>query len=413
MKKQLSEFKKNFFIVLSGATLSQLIPILITPLLTRIYGPDDLGILALYVSITTIPSILSSFRYDQAIMLAENEIEARELLLLSIRIALILSITVLISLLLFDNKIIAIFGLQDLGWWLYFVPLTVFMSGSYQSLSYWTVRQKKFKILSISRLVRTTAGSVLQTVLGLLSISGGLISGLIASQFMGFRYLKDEAFSVSKKRTTLGYVKTKELLNKYKSFPIFDMPAIFCNLLANQAPVLVLAKYFGAGVLGQYALTNKIINAPISLISGSLLDVFRQKVTSDINSDGNCRYIFLHTLKILSMLGLAPLILLIFYGPDIFKFIFGEKWHQAGDYARIMAPMFYLKFIAGPLSYVLIARQWQKVNLIGQMSLLLSTIAVLVYGILTLSVINTLYAYTAAYSFIYISYIAISYKASL
>lgn len=386
-------------------------PLLITPLLTRIYGPEEFGVLALYVSITTIPSILSSLRYDQAIMLSDNDVEAQDLLAVSIGMAFLVAFVIAIGLLVFEDNIVTLMGLQDLGWWLYFVPLTVFMSGSYQSLSYWTARQKNFKKLSVSRVVRSTASSAFQTILGLASISGGLIGGLIASQFMGFRYLKDKELSLTKSPIPR-YAKTKALLDKYRRFPAYDMPAIFFNLVANQAPILVLGRYFGPGILGQYALMNKIVNAPISLVSSSLLDVFRQKVTSDINSHGNCRPIFLHTLKILSLLGLAPLVLLVFFGENIFGFVFGEQWRQAGDYAKIMAPMFYLKFIAGPLSYVLIARQWQRTNLLGQIGLLCSTVLAITYGVFTESVLNLLYSFSIAYSVVYCWYLAVSYKAS-
>ena len=39
-----SQYKKNVLVMIVGRTIAQVIPILLTPLLTRIYSPSDFGI---------------------------------------------------------------------------------------------------------------------------------------------------------------------------------------------------------------------------------------------------------------------------------------------------------------------------------------------------------------------------------
>jgi len=44
-----SEFAKNVLTLMTGTTIAQAIPIAISPILTRIYTPEDFGVFALNI----------------------------------------------------------------------------------------------------------------------------------------------------------------------------------------------------------------------------------------------------------------------------------------------------------------------------------------------------------------------------
>jgi O-antigen/teichoic acid export membrane protein len=61
---------------MTGTAIAQAIPIGISPILTRIYTPDNFGVFAIFFSITTIFGTIASARYELAVMLPEREEDA-------------------------------------------------------------------------------------------------------------------------------------------------------------------------------------------------------------------------------------------------------------------------------------------------------------------------------------------------
>ncbi len=159
------------------------------------------------------------------------------------------------------------------------------------------------------------------------------------------------------------------------------MPSVLVNVVANQLPLLALGKFFGLGVVGFYSLMYKVLMMPISLLSSTVLDVFKQRATEDYNKYGNCKDIYVKTFKSLVMLGIVPFTILGIFAPEIFAFVFGEDWRVAGEFAQIMTPMFFLNFIVNPLSYTFFIAQKQKLNLIGQFILLILTMISIYIGL--------------------------------
>ena len=47
--------------------------------------------------------------------------------------------------------------------------------------------------------------------------------------------------------------------------------------------------------------------------------------------------------------------MLLAWGPELFSWLFGERWHDAGQLARALAPYIALHFIASPLSVATMA----------------------------------------------------------
>jgi len=71
--KPKSEFSRNVLTPMTGTTITQAIPIAISPILTRIYTPEDFGVLALFVAITAIFGGIANGRYELATMLPKKD----------------------------------------------------------------------------------------------------------------------------------------------------------------------------------------------------------------------------------------------------------------------------------------------------------------------------------------------------
>ncbi|MDD3506007.1 MAG: oligosaccharide flippase family protein, partial [Sulfurimonas sp.] len=180
--KPKSEFSKNVLTLMTGTTIAQAIPIAISPILTRIYTPEDFGVFALYVAIASILSVIATGRYEMAIMLPKKDEDAVNIVALSIIISFFVSFISLVIVFIFNAKITNILGNPEISNWLYFIPITVLLTGVYQSFNYWSNRKKQYKRLAISRVVQS--GSTATTNLGMGFGQMGS-SGLILGQVLG------------------------------------------------------------------------------------------------------------------------------------------------------------------------------------------------------------------------------------
>ncbi|NLP20110.1 MAG: oligosaccharide flippase family protein, partial [Bacteroidales bacterium] len=150
-----SEFSKNFFILFKGTVIAQIIPMLLMPVLTRMYSPDDFGILELFVSVIAILGSVANLRYELSIVLPERKEDAWNIMSLGFIIAFILSIFLQIIIGFFAEGIASLLNNSQIKFWLYFVPITVFVQGAFNMLSYYNTREKLFKSISTASIARS------------------------------------------------------------------------------------------------------------------------------------------------------------------------------------------------------------------------------------------------------------------
>lgn len=413
--KNKSEYFRNVVTLMTGTTIAQLVTLAISPILTRLYTPEEFGLLALFVSIVSILSIVATGRYEVAIMLPSKEKDALNIMKLSIIILIMVCSIVLIGCILFNGHIAKLLNNKDIGLWLYFIPITVFFTGLFQNFNYLIIRKKEFKRLATAKILQSSTNAGLSLGFGFGGLTGGgLIIGNILGQFISATFLGAKLFKIYK--NLLFIFEKKKILHigkRYNDFLKFDVFAGFFSVATPQSIVILLGIWFSTSLVGIYALTNRVLAAPIYLISKSILDVFRQRATEDYNKFGRCDVVYLKTLKSLSLLAFFPFLILFLFGEDIFGFVFGEQWRQAGYFAKILSPMFFLKFISSPLSFLFYIAEKQKQNLIWQSILFVLTILSIYLGY-KLENNNLLFiCISVSYSIIYIIYLIISYNYSL
>lgn len=412
IKNNLTGFTRDVLTLLSGATIAQAIPVIISPFLTRIYSPEDFGIFALYMSVVSIVSILATGRYEMAIVLSDNKEEVKAVIRLILILVVSMSSFTLLNVLFFKEEIAEALGHPEISSFLYLVPISLFLYSGYQILTSLLIRKKKFSVFATSKVVAAVTSGGTKLAGGFL---GGNAFGLVLGNMLG---RAATIYLIIKNKSVLPYfnktsISIKEVGRKYKKFPQYDVPAVTVNVLANQLPFLALGKFFDLNILGFYSQTYNVLMLPISLLAQSILDVFKQRATEDYHKYGNCKVLFVQTLKRLLLLGLAPFLFLGAFAPSIFSVVFGSEWAIAGRFAQIMTPMFFLNFIVSPLSYTFFIAQKQNINLVGQTMLLLLSVISIVTGIKLNNEYVLITMFTISYSVIYIAYLVKSYQFSL
>lgn len=372
-----TEFFKDTITLLSGASSAQVILLLVSPILTRIYTPEDFAVLALFTALTTTIGIIANAKYDFAIGLAEKDSEAINLVALCIINSLIISTILLLVVALFPNQIIQLLNNPNIESYLYYIPVITFLIGTFNTLNYYNIRTKSFKNIAKANLYRQIASAFFQLLLGFLKDGPiGLISGRISLHFVGNYILLFSSINLREKFNLISKNEIVRLAIRFKRFPIFSLPAQLSNVLSQQLNTIFISSLFSAASLGFYTLLNSVVNMPLSLIGKSFGNVYLQRATEEKNRIGNSRSIFLKILLLLSVVGVIIFVPLYFTAESLFSFVFGESWTIAGTYTKILIPMFFIRFVSSALSVTNIVFEKQFFSLLWQIGLLLITIIV-------------------------------------
>ena len=411
--KYKSDFVKNVITLMTGTTIAQAIPILFSPVITRLFKPEDFGLLALYISISMIVSLAGTGMYAHAIVLAEKEEDAASIFTLCCIIAVALSLVTLLFIILFNGRITDLLNNKAIAYWLYLIPLTVFLNGFYQALSYWTNRQTKYKRLAVSRVGQSCTATTSQLLMRFLKAGpSGLILGFINGQLISAGLLSWQVWKDDRKRIQLASrERIRQQAKYYRRFPIYSLPTEFINVTTNQVPVLLLTTLAGPAAVGFYSLALRLLGMPVNLISSSAVDVFKQRASSDYVKYGNCRDIYLKTLKSMALVSIVPFGLLIAFAPILFAFVFGERWREAGEYTRFLSIMYFFSFTVSPLSYVYYIAGRQREDLLLHGYMVVSTILSLYLGYHIFGKpLYMILCFSINYSIIYIIYLFRSYS---
>jgi O-antigen/teichoic acid export membrane protein len=137
--------------------------------------------------------------------------------------------------------------------------------------------------------------------------------------------------------------------------------------------------------------------------------VFRERASRDYRIHGNCRSVYIKTIKSLVLISILPFLVLFFAAPDLFSFVFGPSWKIAGEYTRILSLMFFFRFTSSPLSYVFYIAEKQNYDLIWQIILFIVSILSILAGVWRGSPQFSLLCFSISYSVMYLVYLYFSY----
>lgn len=407
-----SEYIRNVATLATGTTLAQLISLASAPILYRIYSKDDYGTLGTYMAILGVIGVFSTLRYNEAIMLEEDDQNAKKVLWLNRYINIVFS---LITILIFGfgggliSKYLNNYELQS---WLYLVPISIFFSGQNEIFKVWANRKKEYKLLTLNAILTAVLVPIVSFSFGIIYNNAlGLFLGLIISQIVPAVLLHiklSKKYSLSKNKS-VNYGSLIEIAKRYKDFPLYSLPADFINRLTLQLPVFVLSSYYGASIVGIYNLCTRMLGLPVQLISSAISTIFKEKAVRDYFMNGNCLNIFIKTARTLFFLAIIPLLSILLFGPILFSSVFGSKWTDAGVFAQILAPMYFFSFIVSPLSYTYYIAEKQREDLVLHLLFLLSTLVVFYFGE-GMSATNLMINYSILFSCLYFIYFIRSYK---
>ena len=361
-----SEYARNVLTLMSGTTVAQAIPVIVTPVLTRLYSPAEFGLFAVYMALIALGAMIATGRLEMAVLIARKDADALRLALTGVAVSGVFSILALGAIIIGGQQLAALPGQPELENWLYIVPFSIFLFSVYKVLLHWLNRNKHYELMSRTRVIQSGSISALQLVVGLAS---KLTTGLAVADCLG-RLVSLMMISGKVKATMklpgFSLARHYALIRRYRNFPFLGSPASLLNVLSLQLPYLVIPAIFTSAVAGMYFLVFRVLMMPIALLGESMMEVFRNRALEDLKQHGTCRPVFVQTLLSLVIIGFPPALLLMIFGQEIFAFVFGEDWREAGRYAAILAPMALFRLVCAPLGGVLFIREKLKLVLLLQ-----------------------------------------------
>jgi len=358
-----SDFSRSVMILVSGTVLAQFLSYLISPIISRLYTPEDMSYLSLFSRIIAFMAVFGTLRYEQAFPLPKRDEHAFSILKFSFKltsVVFLLSLIVVIILQLTDS-----FFLKD-NFFIYSIPIGILLiSFFHQGLS-WAIRMKRYKSISSSKVVQTSVNSFSSLGFGVLNFGyKGLILGYLLGVFFANIFYLKPIVGFNKKMSEFKLKgREKLILRKYNDLPKYNLPHVLLDLSRDLFVAFYILITFEKEVLGLYEFSYRMLRLPISLIGVSIGQVFVKKAADLLNEKKSIYKLTKRTVLVLLSISIVPFSILLFYGSPIFSFVFGSNWKVAGTYSQIMAVWLMMNFIISPISQIPILLNKQKQFLI-------------------------------------------------
>jgi lipopolysaccharide exporter len=379
----MSNFIVNVLKLVSGSVTAQILGILLVPLITRIYSPDDLGIFQIFLSISGILVIFSTFSYQFAIMLPKTDEDSANVAFLGAILVTLVSLLTALIVLLLPKDVEHILNAPGISKYLLYIPAITFFNGIFFVQNYWLSRKVRFGVIAGSRIVNTISTKAFQLVIPIWNMSPlGLIAGYVAGYGCADLFMLKGVKNDLKVFRKVSLKRMKEMAIEYKNFPLYSSWSTLANTISPQVPTFLLAYYYSTSVVGYFSLANQVVNMPMGLLGTAIQQVFFQKISEvkNGNEPGDVKVIVREVYKKLILIGVFPMILLLILGEEIFTFAFGKSWYISGVYVKILVPWIFLVFLSSPISTLYSVYDKQGVWFTFSMVLLISRVVALVIG---------------------------------
>ena len=238
-----NRFARSVSVLAGGTVAGQLVIIAVSPILTRLYTPEEFGLLGVYASILGILGVIASLRYQLAIPIPECDNEAANIAVLSLIVVVVTTLCSAVAVWLMGNQVVGLLNTPDLEPYLWLIPIGLFLVGVYQVFQYWAMRTKEFSNVARTRLSQSL-GMVITQIAGYTFGPVALLLGRVVGQSAGVFGLAKSALRKNHdafKACTVG--KIKLAAREYRKFPIVSTWTGLASSGGSNLPPILIAVF--------------------------------------------------------------------------------------------------------------------------------------------------------------------------
>jgi len=345
-----NSFARQVSTLATGTAIAQSIPVAISPILTRLYSPEDFGLVGLYISCVSVMSVLVTGRYEQAIPLPAKHEEAAEIVVLTLKLSVLISFLLYLPIYFFGEWVALHLVNKELARYFYLLPISTFALSMFNIFQYWCNRRLRYEQMSSNRVQNAGFSAIANIALGLSQLKGGMVIGGAAGQMLSAVLIGRTIWAENKEV----FAKTSpkqgiSLARSYSNHPKHIAPAQLIGILAQQIPIFIISSLFSLATAGFFSMAYRLVSLPSSLIANAIGDVYRQQISVAYIERREFKNIYLSTLRKTATLAAPPFILLYLVSPWLFELVFGGSWRIAGEYAQILVCASFFQFIFTPV----------------------------------------------------------------
>ena len=356
--------------LLAGGALAQLAPLLLGPLIARLFTPEAFGVFTQFATVAAALGVAASLRYEQALPLAQADTDARALLALSVRL-LLLAIALSLPL---------AWALHAAGWLPLpaLLPLAIATMGVLQVLMLWANRAQAFGALAASRVVQYGGAAMLQLAFGWLLWRGAatgvqgawalVLAPLLAQVLASAWLLRPRPLGGWRAVLAVPREQWRTVARQHRDFALINTPHAFLGTLQDALAVALLVAWTGEAAAGFWGLALRYLKAPATLVGSAVSQALYPRLAAA--QPAQAQQLVRQVMGLLAVPAVVLMGLLLVAGPWLFERLFGPAWRPAGELARALSPYIAAHFVAAPLAVVTMAWHAQgwafRLALVGQ-----------------------------------------------
>tara|TARA_B110000046_G_C13026363_1_gene414333 strand:- start:4922 stop:6118 length:1197 start_codon:yes stop_codon:yes gene_type:complete len=362
-------------LLLSGsAGLSQVISILVSPILARLYGPENFGVYTLFTSTVSILVVIATGRFEIALLRPKDDETVSGLT----QIGILWLISFIVISLAALGITVNLWSDMSLAHLWYLLPIGILIIGLANLNNYLATRKERFGLIGIGSLIRSIANNGISLFLGYIEVGIGLIIGFISGHL--FFNIATQIGLKTSFSNRISLIRGKSLVKEYSEFPLINGTSALANIGSNQLPIIIMAFAFNDATIGMYGLIMRVLNAPLLFIGKAVSQVFFGQTAKEVREGKfDSKQIIQLALK-LAILITIILLPLFFFGSEIFSFVFGEEWGDAGQIAGLFVPFYIVRFVYYCLSTIMIVKNELKTELLQNIFALMTQVIAVVLG---------------------------------
>ena len=386
-------FRGPVLTLLSGTTAALALAYLAQPILTRLYLRDDFGVAGYFVAVMTVLISFTSLRYEDALMLPEDDEEAAGVAWLALAVLLLFA-GVLGLVAIWREPLAELLGIPAVAPFLLLVPPALLAMRSAKIAELWLIRQRRFRPVTAAQVTATTTMVTARIAAGLPLIAAGA-AGLIGGFFLGHLASALVVGTSALRRSGRLFVRAFSLrrmlraARRYRRFPLFSTPSALLGALIARLPFFLLPLYFADAIVGLFVLAFNVVAIPLSLVGSAVARVFFVHA-AEAHRDARLAEVTETVHRRLVMLGLFPTLALLLAGPDVFAIVFGAIWREAGVYVQYVGPWLFLGAVASPLTRLFDVLERQRLDFATSVLMFAAMASALILGGRTGNVMTTL-----------------------
>lgn len=377
-----SEIIKNSAKLLTASVIAQIIGLLVYPILTRLYSPEDFGLINLFLSIAGVLSLFATAEFQYAILLPKSDEKAISCVHIGGLITLVV-VGLLVCTIPFSETISGWFNAPNLAEWYWAIPIFVLLSGMWTLLNYWYTRNKRFGEIGTYQVTQCLTNAAAKCGFGFTGfVNGGLILSAIVSPFIALAMSIATTWKSSIKQLfSCNQSPLSATFKEYSNFPKYSLPRAIINFFSGNIPIFILTPYFGLTEIGFFGMALTLAFYPTTMVSNALGQVLFQKVSNDVQESKSvvpCISTIISNLLIV----IIPLsVVLYFILPSITTILLGNEWQETGVILQIILLWVITSFFCNIFSFIPDIFFKQKTSALIEVILLIVRVIALFAGI--------------------------------